>query len=260
MNPIFEIQAFYPVILALAAAVAAGLMGGFALMKRMTLAGDAMSHIALPGLGVALLFQINPVIGAAVALAVGAVLIWKIEEHTDLAAETTIGVIFSAAIAVGVLVTPSEEIIEALFGGEEVISPALFLAYLALSLAVILFVARFRNQLILGAFNADLAKATGVKVSRLNLLYYLLFALTLILGLRFLGTLLVGALVIIPAATAKQLTETLSRFLILSAALSTAAVAFGYLIAGMYDFQVGPTVVSVAAAFFAISLFVRRHK
>ena len=85
-----ELQEFFPVILALVAAVATGLMGGFALMKKMTLAGDTMSHIALPGLGVALLFQINPTIGAAAALAIGAVLIWKIEERSDLAAETTI--------------------------------------------------------------------------------------------------------------------------------------------------------------------------
>ena len=184
-------QEFFPVILALVAAVATGLMGGFALMKKMTLAGDTMSHIALPGLGIALIWNINLVIGAAAALAIGAIFIWHIEARTDLAVETTIGVIFSAAIALGVLVTPSEEIIEALFGGAELISVFTLLTYLALSLLVILYVFRFRNQLVLGSFNEDLAEVSGVKVSRLNLVYYLMFALTLILGLRFLGTLLV---------------------------------------------------------------------
>lgn len=253
------LQEFYPLILALFAAVATGFMGSFALMRRMTLAGDTMSHIALPGLGVALLWNINPVIGAATALAIGAVLIWKIEQSTDLPTETTIGVIFSAAIAVGALVTPSEDIIEALFGGEGAISLATLVTYIALSLVVILFVLRFRNQLVLTLFNTDLARTTGVKISRLNLLYYLMFALTLILGLRFLGTLLVGALVIVPAATAKQLTETLSRFLIISAAVSMLSVALGYFLAHAYGFHVGPTVISIAAGFFLLSLF-KRHR
>jgi len=250
---------FYPLILALFVAVATGFMGSFALMRRMTLAGDTMSHIALPGLGVALLWNINPVIGAATALAIGAVLIWKIEESADLPTETTIGVIFSAAIAIGALVTPSEDIIEALFGGGGAISLTTLIIYIALSLAVMLFVLQFRNQLVLTLFNTDLARTTGVKISRLNLLYYLMFALTLILGLRFLGTLLVGALVIVPAAAAKQLTETLSNFLIVSAAVSMVSVALGYFLAYIYDFQVGPTVISIAAGFFLLSLL-KKHR
>ena len=248
-------QTLYPLLLALFAAIATGLMGGFALMRRMTLAGDTMSHIALPGLGLALLWHINPVIGAGAALAIGAVLIWKIEEKTGLSTETTIGVIFSAAIAIGALVTPSENIIEALFGGGGAIPLTTLITYIILSLVVIFFVMRFRNQLIISLFNADLARVTGINVSRLNLWYYLMFALTLVLGLRFLGTLLVGALVIVPAAAARQLTETLSKFLVVSAILSMLSVALGYWVANIYHFQVGPTVVSIATGLFVLSLF-----
>ncbi len=249
---------YYPVILALFAAFATSLMGAFAQMKKMTLAGDTMSHIALPGLGVALLWNINPVIGAAAALAIGAVIISKIQEKTDLSAETSIGVIFSASIAIGALVTPSEDIIEALFGGERTITLVTLISYVALSLVVITFVMKYRNQLVLSLFNADLATTTGVKVSRLNLIYYLMFALTLILGLRFLGTLLVGALVIVPAAVARQLTETLSRFLVFSAFASMLSVALGYYFANTYNLQVGPTVVAIAAGLFVVSLLKKR--
>ncbi len=253
------LEPLYPVILALFAAAATGLVGSFALMKKMTLAGDTMSHIALPGLGIALIWNINPVIGATAALAIGAVIIWKIQEKTDLAAETAIGVIFSASIAVGALITPSEEIIEALFGGESAISLGTLLIYIGLSLLVMLFIWRYRDELILSLFNADLATTTGVSVSRLNLGYLLVFALTLILGLRFLGTLLVGALVIVPAATARQLTESLPRFLAGSALLSMLSVGLGYLASNVYGLQVGPTVVSIAAAFFLLSLLKKRR-
>ncbi|HTY39662.1 MAG TPA: metal ABC transporter permease [Candidatus Paceibacterota bacterium] len=258
MKNMTDIQTFYPLILALFAAGATGLMGSFALMKKMTLAGDTMSHIALPGLGLALVLKLNPVIGAAAALALGALLIWQIENHSKLATETTIGVIFAAAIAIGALVTPSEDIIEALFGGEGAVSLGTLLLYIVLSLVVIGFVLRYRNQLVLGLFNADLATTTGIKVSRLNLAYYLMFALTLILGLRFLGTLLVGALVIVPAATARQLTRTLAAFLGGSATLSMLSVGLGYWLADAYNLQAGPTIVSIAAGLFVISLFFKK--
>ena len=107
----------YSLILMLLTALAAGLVGSFALMKRMSLAGDVVSHIALPGLGLALLFHINPLIGAAAALFLGTILIWHLQEGGTLTTDVAIGVIFTAALAIGTLVTPSEDLIEALFGG-----------------------------------------------------------------------------------------------------------------------------------------------
>jgi len=253
-----NIVEFYPVLLALFVALATGVMGGFALMRRMTLAGDTMSHIALPGLGLAFLWGIEPLFGALAALIVGALLIWNIEKRSGLASETTIGVIFAAAIALGALVTPSEEIIESLFGGESLVSLPTLITYIALSLAVVFFIVRFKDKLVLSLFNGDLARTTGINVSRLNLWFYFMFALTLVLGLRFLGTLLVGALVIVPAATARQLTETLPRFLTISAIVAMLSVALGYLIAHLHGFQVGPTVVAVATGLFLLSLL-KKH-
>ena len=249
----------YALILALAAAVVTGLVGGFALMKRMTLAGDAMSHIALPGLGLAILFNVQPVIGAAVALALGAVLIWEIEDRTDLATETTIGVIFSASLALGALVTPSEDIIEALFGGASPVSLATLAVYLLLAAAIVLFVWKERSKLVLSLFNSDLATVTGVNVNRLNIYYLLAFAATLVLGLRFLGALLVGALIIIPAAISHQFTHTLGKFLAFSAAASVLSVATGFWIASTFKLDTGPTIVSVAAGLFFLSLLKKKQ-
>ena len=81
-------------------AFASGMVGVFALMRRMSLAADAMSHIALPGLGLAFLYKINPLIGGAVTLLLGALLIWKIEGKTKIPTETIIGVVFSLSLAI----------------------------------------------------------------------------------------------------------------------------------------------------------------
>ncbi len=245
-------------LLALAVAVATGLMGAFAQMKKMTLAGDTMSHIALPGIGLAILWGVDPTIGAAASLAIGALFIWKIEKATGLSTETMIGVVFASALALGTLVTPSDSIIEALFGGEGTVTLTTLLIYVALSALVVLYAWIERNRLILTLFNVDLAEVTGVKVSWVNLRFLLAFALTLVLGLRFLGAILVGALVIIPAAIGRQLTETLPSFLLVSAGSSVLAVLIGYALASVYGFQTGPTVVLSASAMFLLSLLKKK--
>src|ERR1700676_3230560 len=103
--------------LSITMATAAGLVGCFAVMRRMTLAADAISHVALPGVGVAVLLRINPMLGALAMLMLGAVLIWGLERQTGIATETVTGVVFSVALAIGSMMTSGDQLIEALFGG-----------------------------------------------------------------------------------------------------------------------------------------------
>lgn len=258
----------FSIILALLTALAAGLVGSFALMKRMSLAGDVVSHIALPGLGLALLFRINPLIGAAAALLVGTFLIWHLQKAGTLTTDVAIGVIFTAALAIGTLVTPSEDLIEALFGGFQSLTPPWFLLGILSVLIIIVFIHQFRYKLILTLFSPELAAATGVNISLVNLYFLLVFSLTILLGLRFLGALLVGALIIIPAAVGRQLTHTLTTFLSASALVSVLSVIIGLSISRYFphvhigpvtlNLELGPSIISVATIFFLFSLLRRK--
>ena len=89
------------IILGIAAAAVSGVVGSFALMKRMTLAGDVVSHLTLPGLGIAFLWGWNPLIGAAATLAIGILIIHQLQGRSGLATESAIGVVFVGALAVG---------------------------------------------------------------------------------------------------------------------------------------------------------------
>jgi len=254
----------YSIILASLTALAAGLIGSFALMKRMTLAGDVVSHIALPGLGLAVVFHINPLIGAAVTLLLGTLLIWHLQKRATVATDVAIGVIFTAALAIGTLVTPSEDLIEALFGGFQSLTLGSFLLGIGAVTGIIAFVSTFRHKLIVVLFSPELAASSGVDVSRVNLYYLLMFSLTVLLGLRFLGALLVGALIIVPAATGRQLTHTLGAFLTTSSAASIISVMAGLSISRYYpavtistvtlNLSPGPAIISVATLLFLVSL------
>ena len=245
--------------LAIFFSLAAGLVGCIALMKRMLLAGDVISHLALPGLGLALLFKVNPVAGGAATLFLGTFLVWRLQKKTGLATEAAIGVVFAAALAIGAAVTPSEDLAESLFGELPRLSLLGFLLGTAAVSFVIVSIFLLRDQLSLSIFSPDLAAATGVNISRLDLNFLLLFSLTVLVGLRFMGALLASALIIMPAATARQLTNKLPQFLLLAAVVSLLAVIAGFLL-NIYAFRfvtAGPTIAIVAAVLFALTLLMK---
>lgn len=249
----------YSLILAITSAAAAGVMGGFALMKRTVIAGDVMSHIAIPGLGLAVIWGINPIIGGGATLLLGSVLIWHLEKRTGLSTEAAIGVIFVGSVAVGaLLINSTEELMDALFGGFGSATLREFAFGFAISIFVIIAVWILKNKFIIGLFSQELAVATKIDVNRLNLWFLLLFALTLFSGLRFLGALLAGSLIIVPASAARQLTHSLGAFLAVSTLLSVLSVILGFFISRAYNLDFGPTVVIVASAFFAFSLLKRK--
>ena len=245
------------VLLPAAMAGAAGLVGCFALVRRMTLAADALSHVALPGIGVALALQVNPVIGAAAMLFFAALLVWAVEDRARLATETVIGVLFSAALAVGSLITSGEDLLEALFGRPGAISRPEAWFGLVGAAAVITFVLRQRNGLLVTLVSPDIARTAGVNVRRLDLLYLMMFALTVALGLRYLGVLLMGSLIIIPAATAKRLSTNLTQMLVIAAAAAVVATVAGAFAADWLHRETGPIIVTIAAGMFLVTLVKR---
>jgi ABC-type Mn2+/Zn2+ transport system permease subunit len=251
-----EIGTIYGIILALLFAVAAGLVGSFALMKRMILAGDVISHVALPGLGLAFLLNFNPVLGGAATLFLGTLLIWQLQKKAGLATEVAIGVVFAGSLALGAALTPQEDLVDALFGKFEQLSTLTFLIGVLAVVLIIYFILHFKSALILNLFSPELAAATGVRLNPLNLSFLLVFSLTVLVGLRFMGALLAGALIIIPAATGRRLADRLSHFLIASSLVSLLAVGLGFLL-NTYVFHrlsLGPTIGIVSALLFGLSL------
>lgn len=242
--------------MAVFAAGAAGLVGAFALMKRTILAGDVMSHVAIPGLGLAVIWEFNPLLGGALTLFIGAFIISQLERKTTISSEAAIGVIFASSVALGaLLINSKEELIDALFGGFGNLSQGEFVFGIVSSIFIVAALWILRNKLIITFFSGELAAATGIKLGRLNFWFLLLFSLAILLGLRFLGALLAGALIIVPASAARQLTHSLGLFLICSMFLSILSMILGFVISSAYGIQLGPTVVIVASAIFALSLF-----
>ncbi|MBU4298951.1 metal ABC transporter permease [Patescibacteria group bacterium] len=237
---------------------AAGYLGSLMLTKRMALVGDALGHVALPGMGLALLFGFDVSFGAFVFLLLGIFLIWLFEIKTSLPMEALVGIIFVASLAIGFLIVPELELLEALFGDISKVSFGMALISAVFSILIFLTVNRIYPKMILANISDDLAKSEGIKIKKQNFIYLLSIAAIVALGVKIVGALLVGALVIIPAATARNLSKNLKEYSLGSAVLGILSCFFGILLFRFAGFPVGPAIILTSTFFFLISLIFKR--
>jgi ABC-type Mn2+/Zn2+ transport system permease subunit len=224
----------------------------------MALAADAISHVALPGIGIALALGIHPLLGSLAMLCFGALMIWGLERRTRIPTETIVGVVFSAALAAGSLMSSGEDLIDALFGGTGTLSIGEVAFGAAAAIVIAAFVLAQRSKLVLRLVSPEIARTSGIDVARQDLWFLLTFALAVALGLRYLGVLLMGSMVIIPAATAKRLARTLNQMLAYAVGAAVLATVVGTELAGRIDRPSGPFIICTATVLFAATLLDRR--
>ena len=252
-----DINLLQPILTAAFVAAVASLVGSFAILKRMALVGDAMSHVALPGIAIALLLNLNPFLGAIVFLTMAIIGVWIVQYHSNLSIDTIVGVFFTASLALGALITPEHELLEALLGNITDLSWQESLISIILSIILIAVILRLRKKLTLNMVSPEMAHSIGIKNKRLEFVYLIIFALVVSLGIRFVGALLMGSLVIIPAASAKNIAKSLNSFMGLSVIFGVLAAMAGIYFSSIYNLASGPIFIIISAVIFIISLIIR---
>ena len=242
------------IISALFIGLAAGYLGSFMVLRRMALVGDALSHVALPGVALGLIFNFNPLLGAFATLFLGIVCIWLIEQKTKLSTESLVGLFFTVSLATGLLITPEPELLEALFGDISKVTGLDMILAIALSLTVIMVTSQISRGLMLGILSDDVGRSNGVKTTRINFIYLLLVAVIVALGIKVVGTFLMGALVVIPAITAKNFAKSLKSYVWGSAVVGLLGALMGIILANALSLSPGPIIVLVSGGLFLISL------
>ncbi|HMD48745.1 MAG TPA: metal ABC transporter permease [Bryobacteraceae bacterium] len=245
--------------IALLVGIASGSIGPFILLRRMALVGDALSHVALPGIALALIYGIDPFYGVVVFLIAAAFLIYWLEGRSRIPPDAIVGLLFTASLAIGILILPREDVIESLFGAFPVLSLPYLLAILAAALVLSALCFLLARQFLFLIVSPDLAKVHGVD-QKYDLALLLVFALIVALGIKLVGTLLMGALTIIPASIAKNVSRSMRRYVVLSAMLGGAISVAGVWLAGMFRFLPGPAIVLLGVSLFLISLPLARRK
>jgi len=232
-------------------------LGSLMVLKKMALVGDALSHVALPGLALGILFNFPPLLGAFAFLFASAVIIWFLGKATKLSYETIVGAMFTLALAVGILIMRDTELLEALFGDITKVTILETAAAVIISALAVILTKVIYKKLVLGMISEELAISKGINVNRTNLIYLLLVSLVVAIGIKIVGTLLVGFLVIVPAAAAKNVSSDLFKYAVLSASFGAVSACSGVLFSSYLNLPTGPFVVFSGIVVFVVTIFVK---
>lgn len=235
-------------------------LGVFIVLRKLSFFSDAIAHSALTGIAVGLLLQIDPFLSALVFALLVAAAIAVVRTKSVLSLDTLLGVFFSAAVALGVILvqlTPGyqADLMSFLFG--DILTVSGIDVWITLSVAIVsaLTLLLAGKSFISIAFNSDLAKVEGTAVNRYELIFLLLLAGVIALAIKLAGVILVSALLIIPAATAYNVSYSLISMFVGSFLVSVTSVSVGMMLSAALNTASGPTIVLTATVFFVVSLF-----
>jgi ABC-type Mn2+/Zn2+ transport system permease subunit len=245
--------------IALLVGIASGSIGPFILLRRMALVGDALSHVALPGIALALIYRVDPFYGVIVFLVGAAFLVFWLEGRSRVPPDAIVGLLFTASLAIGIIMLPAADVLDALFGAFPTLSEPLLIAVLASAAILSALCFWLAQRFLFLIVSPDLARVHGLGRGY-DLALLLIFAAIVALGIKLVGTLLMGALTIIPASIAKNLAHSMRRYIVLSAMLGGAISVAGVWIAESFRFLPGPAIVLLGVALFVLSLpFARKR-
>jgi zinc/manganese transport system permease protein len=239
-------------------AVAAGLLGYFVITRQNAFAAHALAHIGFPGATGAILIGAPVTLGLAVFCVGGGLLIGlfgrrvadrEMATGTILALATALGVLFASLASANASTTTS-----VLFGNLLAISDDQLLVYGAFTLAVVGTLAVLARPLVFASVDPAVAEARGVPVRALGLAFVVLLALTITMAVQVVGTLLLFALVVTPAATALRITARPARVALIAVALALAAVWGGLVLSAMVDLPPSFFIVSLAVLAWVVVL------
>jgi len=236
----------------------AGYLGSLMLSKKMTIVVDPLSHLALPGVALALIFGKDVSLGGFFFLFFGTILIWFLEQKIKLPTETIIAILFSVSLAITFLFLSEQEIEEALVGDISKIGVFETTITILICLFVFLLIQKIYPKLTLISISEDLALSEKIDLKKYQFLYLLSISAIVALGVKFVGGLLVAGLSALPAASARNFSKNLKTFKILSPLFGIFSAIFGIFLSQTANFPAGPLIILFSFLFFLISIFLKK--
>lgn len=243
-------------------ALAAGPLGCFVVWRRMAYFGDATAHAAILGVAMSLGFGVSIFVGTLVTALAMALTVSALAGR-GWAMDTTLGVLAHAALALGLVAASflhgvRVDLQAFLFGDILTVQTSELWVMAAGTLAVTALMAWRWEALLAATISEDLARSMGLKPERERLILMLALALAVAVALKVVGALLIGALLVIPPATARALARTPEQMALGAVAVAGASVALGLAGSLWLDTPAGPSIVSAAAGLFVLSLVAGR--
>jgi ABC-type Mn2+/Zn2+ transport system permease subunit len=231
-------------------ALCSALLGVSLVLKRYSMIGDGLSHVGFGALSVAMAMNLAPLKVSIPVVVTAAFLLLRISENSKIKGDAAIALISSSSIAIGVIVTSlttgmNADVYNFLFGSILAMSNEDAFLSIMLSIVVILLFGFFYNKIFTVTFDESFARATGTNAGVYNMLIALLTAITIVVGMRIMGALLISSLIIFPALSSMRVFKSFRGVILTSAIISMVCFFFGMTASYAFDTPAGASIVIV---------------
>ncbi len=244
-------------------ALCAALLGVSLVLKRYSMIGDGLSHVAFGALSVAVACNLTPLYVAIPVVIIAAFALLKISDNSKIKSDAAIGLISTVSIAIGVIVIAlskgmNTDLYSYMFGSILAMTDVDVILSIVLSICVLVIFILFYNKIFAVTFDENFTKATGTKAGVFNLILSILTAITIVIGMRIMGTMLISSLIIFPSLTAMRVCKTFKTVVITSGIVSVICLFFGIVLSYVFSVPTGACIVLTNAIMFLIfSIFKR---
>ena len=240
-------------------AILCPLIGMFIVIRRQSLLGDGLGHIAFAGVTGGYLLGVYPAVAAVIVTVLGAMGIEVVRRRHSHHADTTLAIFFYAGIAMAIIFStmtrmPSAGLLSFLFGSIITVSLADVLLIGVVATVVVLTVGILFRQLMLASFDEEIAAVAGVDTQKISMIFSILTALVVVVGMMIVGILLVSALMIVPVAAAHLLGRGFKATLAYAVVFSVASVIAGLVLSFQWDIAPGGTIVMTSIVVYLITM------
>ncbi|WP_195268091.1 metal ABC transporter permease [Eubacterium sp. 1001713B170207_170306_E7] len=244
-------------IVGILVSLCAALLGVSLVLKRYSMIGDGLSHVGFAALAIAMAFNLAPLSVAIPVVVVSAFFLLRISENSKIKGDAAIALLSTSALAVGVVVISlttgmNTDVCNYLFGSILAMSVSDVRLSIILSIVVLVLFVIFYHKIFAITFDENFARATGVKTELYNMLVAILTAVTIVLGMRMMGTLLITSLIIFPALYSMRLCKTFRSVLICASVMSLVCFLIGLGFSYIRATPTGASIVIVHIAAFGV--------
>lgn len=237
--------------------ISSSFLGIFLVLRKYSMIGDGLAHVSFATVALALLLNQSPLLISIPIVSLASLLILKLSEENRIGGDAAIGLISSSAVAIGVMISSlsngfSVDLYSYLFGSILIISEMdVYLSFM-LSLIIVGTVLYYYRDLFAMTYDMDYAKVSGRKTQRLNQIISLLTSITIVLGIRVVGTMLISSLIIFPTVSALRISNSFKSTIIWAVILSSFSVFIGLILSVGLDLPTGSSIVLINALVFGV--------
>ncbi len=244
-------------IVGLMVSLCASMLGVNLVLKRYSMIGDGLSHVSFGALAVAASLNMAPLAVSVPVVILAAFFMLRLTEKSTIGGDSAIAIFSSAALAAGIIVTSLPggikiDVRNYMFGSILSMSESDVTVSVILSAIVILVYILFYNRIFAITFDESFSRATGVRVDIYNMTLAALTAVTIVLGMRIMGALLISSLIIFPALSAMRICKYFKKVIVLSAIISACCFLMGLILSYILEIPVGASVVAANFVIFVI--------